>query len=92
MRKRKGRVMLQDEKEKQIEVIAYSGYKANERPLRFLLNRQELKVRKILDRWAGQDHDYFKILAEDERIYLIKWQRLLDIWFLVKIVEHDGRR
>ena len=84
--------MLQDGKENEIEVIGYSGYKANERPLRFVLNRQELEVKKVLDRWAGQDHDYFKILAEDKRIYLIKWQRFLDIWFLVRTFEQDGRR
>ena len=75
--------------EKEIDVTAYSGYKANERPLRFLLNGQELEVKKLLDRWAGQDHDYFKILAGDDCVYLMKWHRSLDKWHLVKVVERD---
>jgi len=88
--KRKGRVMRQDGKEKKIQVIAYSGYKANERPLKLLLNKKELKVKRVLCRWAEPDHDFFKILAEDERVYRIKWQRCLDVWILEKIVEHNG--
>lgn len=77
---------LQKRREKEIEVIAYSGYKANERPLKLRFNRKVLKVKKVLDRWAEQDHDVFKIRAEDDRTYLIKWQRCLDVWLLVKIV------
>ena len=67
-----------------IEVIGYSGYKANERPLYFLLEQQQLLVKEVKDRWYGQDHDYFRVLADDGRVYLLKWHRSLDIWFLVK--------
>ena len=75
--------MLTDSPAKKIEVIAYSGYKANERPVHFLLDDQNLEVKEILNRWRGQDHDYFKVLADDECVYLIKWHRSMDIWFLV---------
>ncbi|UCF84792.1 MAG: hypothetical protein JSV50_03945 [Desulfobacteraceae bacterium] len=69
-----------------IEVIGYSGYKANELPLYFVLEQQKLEVRKVLDRWLGQDHDYFKVLADDGRVYLLKWHRSLVIWFLVRAI------
>ena len=70
-----------------IEVVAYSGYKANERPLYFILNNQKLEVRNVIKRWYGVEHDYFKVLADDGKVYLMRWQRTLDLWFLVKITE-----
>jgi len=72
---------------KKIEVIAYSGYKSNERPLRFVLNDKSVEIKGILDRWYGEEHDYFKVLADDGYVYLLKWHRSLDIWFLVKVIE-----
>lgn len=70
--------------EKPIHVSAYSGYKANERPVRFVLEGREYGVIKVLDRWQGPDYDYFKVLADDGRTYVIKWQRFIDAWFLVE--------
>ncbi len=66
----------------EIDVVAYSGYKANERPLYFIAARQKLEVKEVLDRWYGQAHDYFKVIADDGRPYLLKWHRLSDKWFL----------
>jgi hypothetical protein len=75
---------------KKIEVIAYSGYKSNERPLRFVLNDKSVEISGVLDRWYGEEHDYFKVLADDGYVYLLKWHRSLDIWFLVKVIERTG--
>lgn len=73
-----------------IEVVAYSGYKANERPLCFVLKEQKLGVVDVVDRWYGEEHDYFKVLADDGKVYLIRWHRLMDVWFLVKVLEKTG--
>ena len=70
-----------------IEVAAYSGYKANERPLYFRFEQKKLSVVDVLDRWYGEEHDYFKVLADDGKVYLIRWHRLLDSWALMKIME-----
>jgi hypothetical protein len=71
----------------QLEVTAYSGYKANERPLHFILDQKRLKVEKIIDRWYGMEHDYFKVLADNGRSYLLKWHRSSDCWYLEKTIE-----
>ena len=75
--------MSRESQGRKIEVIAYSGYKANERPLYFVLDERKIEVNNVLDRWYGQDHNYFKVLASDGLIYLIKWNRSLDVWFWV---------
>ena len=76
---------------KKIEVVAYSGYKANERPLYLVLDEQRLEVKNTLDMWYGVEHDYFKVLAEDGKVYLLKWHRSLDLWFVEKILERLGK-
>lgn len=76
---------------RQVKVIAYSGYKADERPLAFVLGSRRLEVRDIADRWYGVEHDYFKVVADDGRIYLLRRHRHLDLWFVVKIMERMGR-
>lgn len=83
--------MCRDSGVKKVDVIAYSGYKANERPLYIVLEDRRLEVRSVLDRWYGLEHDYFKVLADDGRIYLLKWHRSLDIWLLVKVSERAGK-
>jgi hypothetical protein len=79
-----------DDLPKHIEVSAYSGYKANERPLAFYIGGRRHDVTDVLDRWYGEEHDYFKVLADDGRIYLLRWQRVLDLWFLVSVTERAG--
>jgi hypothetical protein len=76
---------------KHIEVSAYSGYKANERPTAFTVEDQSHDVVHVIDRWYGEEHDYFKVLAEDGKIYLLRWHRILDLWFLVKVMEREGK-
>ena len=74
--------MAGDNDDVEVEVVAYSGYKANERPLFLIAAHQKLEIKAILDRWYGQDHDYFKIQTDDGRLYLLKWHRAKDKWFL----------
>ncbi|MFZ7112572.1 MAG: hypothetical protein ACOWYE_12890 [Desulfatiglandales bacterium] len=74
-----------------IEVVAYSGYKANERPLYLELGGKKVGVEAVIDRWYGLEHDYFKVRADDGKVYLIRWNRVLDLWFLVKVIERMGR-
>ena len=76
---------------RKIEVVAYSGYKANERPLEFILGDQKIEVQNVIDRWYGVEHDYFKVLAEDGKVYLLRWHRTLDLWFLMSIIERIGK-
>jgi len=65
-----------------VKVECYSGYKAQERPVRFSLGKKVLNVVEILDRWYGEDHDYFKLLADDGNTYLLCYARDEDRWEL----------
>ena len=76
---------------KKVEVTCYSGYKANERPLYFVVDGEKKRVNNIVDRWYGLEHDYFKVAADDGKVYLLKWHRTLDIWLMVGIFDRLGK-
>jgi hypothetical protein len=67
-----------------IHVETYDGYRAGERPLRFHIGAKKREVMEILDRWFGEDHDYFKVCADDGAVYLLRYGRGDDRWELTQ--------
>ena len=55
-----------------VKVEGYSGYKADERPLRFCLGERWYEVLEVLDRWYGPDYSYFRVRASDGSIYILR--------------------
>ncbi|HUB33038.1 MAG TPA: hypothetical protein VMA31_08415 [Bryobacteraceae bacterium] len=65
------------------EVESYSGYKADERPLRFRFPGGEwLEVLEILDRWYDPDAVYFRLRASDGNLYVLRHREPADEWTL----------
>ena len=56
-----------------IKVECYSGYTADERPVSFLLDGNKIMVEEIIDRWRGPEFEFFKVLADDGKAYLLKY-------------------
>lgn len=63
-----------------IKVECYSGFKADEKPLSFIIDDKRLKVEKIIDQWRTPESDCFKVLADDGQIYLLKHDIRNDGW------------
>ena len=54
-----------------IRVECYAGYWGEETPRRFWLGNTKVEVARVLDRWLTPDQRYFKILGDDNSIYII---------------------
>jgi len=65
-----------------IYVDAYSGYKANERPVRFELDDQVYQIAAIEDRWQDPNAEFFKVRTEDGKRYLLRYDSQEDAWTL----------
>lgn len=50
-----------------ISVQSYSGYKADERPIKFWVSERPLFVESIEEQWRGTDSVYFRVHADDGR-------------------------
>ncbi len=55
-----------------VEVECYSGYKRDERPVRFMLKGRTFEVVEVLDRWYGPEDSYFKVRADDGNVYILR--------------------
>jgi hypothetical protein len=60
----------------ELQVECYSGYKADERPLRFAFLIQpdgpKFEVKEVLDQWYGVGYQCFKVRADDGNIYILR--------------------
>jgi hypothetical protein len=74
----------------EVHVQCYSGHKADERPVRLFLGEREVEVQAILDRWCGEDHDYFKLAGDDGHIYIVRRDRRRDAWELTHCARGDA--
>lgn len=68
----------------QIRVHSYSGYKADERPLRFELGGRSYRVTEVLDQWYSPSGNYFRLRADDGNIYILRhdWSEDESVWTL----------
>jgi len=56
----------------QIQVECYAGYRGEETPRRFRLGTKKIEVQQIIDRWIAPDHRYFKVLGDDNAVYILR--------------------
>jgi hypothetical protein len=65
-----------------VQVECYSGFKADERPLRFQLGDRWLAVVEVMDRWYDPDAIYFRVRAGDGDLYILRHSEQDNIWTL----------
>ena len=73
-----------------VQVKAYSGYKADERPLEFCLGEHWRQVQEVLDRWYGPDYSYFRIKADDGCLYVLRLDETTGEWELTATCSPRG--
>ena len=65
-----------------VKVECYSGYKRDERPLRFTLGKRTFEVIVQDDQWYSPDATYFRVKADDGNIYVLRHDEINDEWTL----------
>ena len=66
-----------------VRVECYSGYKAEERPLKLHLGKRAIEIVEIEDRWYSPGATYFRVRVEDGDRYVLRHEEAQDIWSLV---------
>jgi len=67
------------------KVECYSGYKAEERPLRFTPltpGAPTHEVKEVLDQWYGIGYRCFRLRADDGNLYVLRHDEGQDVWTL----------
>jgi hypothetical protein len=59
-------------------------------PSAFKLGSTKLAVREVIDRWLASDHSYFKVLADDASVYILRHDKLAEKWELTLFNKHGS--
>ncbi len=73
-----------------IRVFCYEGYASEETPRSFSLGDRRVEVAEILDRWRGEEHEYFKLAASDGNRYILRRDRVRDDWEITLFTSGTG--
>lgn len=65
-----------------IRVECYSGHRADERPLRFVLGGRPFEVDELDGRWYSPEATYFRVRANDGNYYVLRHDETQDSWTL----------
>jgi hypothetical protein len=66
----------------EIKVECYAGYKADQRPVRFILGANVLEIVELEDQWYSPSARYFRVRASDSNIYILHHDEEKDRWTL----------
>jgi hypothetical protein len=67
---------------KTVQVECYSGYQADERPVRLKLGDETLEVTEVEDRWYSPGETYFRVRVANGDRYVLRHMKAQDIWIL----------
>jgi hypothetical protein len=65
--------------------------RAADGPRRFVLGEHTIEVDDLLDRWYGDDADYFRVRGGDGHLYVLKYLREHDRWELSSFTRRGSR-
>ena len=66
-----------------IKVEFCSGYQIKEKPIAFQFCDRQYKIKEVVDQWYGEGEVYFKVEADDNNIYLLKYEEGQGCWDLI---------
>jgi hypothetical protein len=66
----------------EIRVECYAGYRADERPQRFVLAGRNFEIESVEDQWYSPEAVYFRVVAEDGNRYVLRHDEAQDQWTL----------
>ena len=77
---------------KAVQVISYSGYKADESPRILNLGDTLIPIKQIEDRWYSPGETFFRVRTETGDRYLLRHVEAQDTWSLEGFRSHrvDG--
>ena len=73
---------------KSVQVISYSGYKADESPRLLKLGDTLLPIEQIEDRWYSPGETFFRVLTQTGDRYLLRHVETQDVWPLEGFHSH----
>ena len=65
-----------------VQVDCYSGYKADERPVKLHLGGRTLHIVSVEDRWYSPGLTFFRVVVKGGDRYVLRHNEAQDVWSL----------
>ncbi len=76
----------------EIRVECYAGYKADERPVRFVAGGNTYSIESVDDKWYSPDATFFRVTANDGNVYVLRHDQENDRWTLEAFRAHSDKK
>lgn len=73
-----------------LRVECYAGYRGEQEPIAFWLGARRLVVRAIVDRWFAPTRRWFKVEADDDQTYVLRFDEVNGEWELAALTRRSG--
>jgi hypothetical protein len=73
---------MSDQVEKRVQVETYSGYKADQRPLRVTMDGRAHEVAEVEDRWYSPGATFFRVRLADGERYVLRRIEAQEVWVI----------
>jgi hypothetical protein len=73
---------MSDRVEKRVQVETYSGYKADERPVRVMIDGRLHEVADVEDRWYSPGATFFRVRLADGERYVLRRIEAQEVWVI----------
>jgi hypothetical protein len=74
-----------------MQIRVECGSERSAAPRRFILGDRVVDVDDVLDRWYGDEADYFRVRGTDGHLYVLKHMRDDEAWELTSFTRHGSR-
>ena len=65
-----------------LRVQCHAGHRGEEEPRAFDLGDRRIEIMQIIDRWLSPDLRYFRVLAYDGSVYILRHNEAASEWEL----------
>ncbi len=66
----------------EMRVECYAGYRADQRPIRFILRGHVFEITEVQDQWYSHGAVYFRVRTEDGDYFVLRHDEAQDVWSL----------
>jgi hypothetical protein len=64
----------------ELRVECYAGYRADQRPTRFILRGRTFEVMEVEDQWYSPSVIYFRVRTHDGDYFVLRHDEVQDVW------------
>jgi hypothetical protein len=76
----------------EMRVECYAGYRADQRPTRFILRGRTFEIIEVEDQWYSPDAIYFRVRTQDGDYFVLRHDEAQDVWSLDAFRSARGRQ